>query len=441
MVLLKQQHEALCATMHVSSATLSGRTALRQGSAGGSNIWTGDKDSEVINRDKTVTANAEIMTEAEEKINDLSKTVTKCTQNIREYGQELVKFSEINLSDVVNFVTTVVDKAPVLQESMMLIIEARQKFVEMDHKALDVKQRQIELERQASIEAAESRQRQIELERQASIEEAENKQRQIELERQANIEAAESKLRQIELERQANIIAAENRLRTLDVDSKEFHFSELKNDSNKKRALEEETDTQRKELRLSVALPLAQPQSDKVGITVHSVMSNHPAIFDGIPHKDRKDLLIKAGSRCAQTFREAGHVELPKIREGQYDVAVYDKDCEETIISILKRVVGDYNSQYGTVTIEDMHGCITKHMTKAEKLKILHAAEEEACASIQMLPGKKLMKKRGNWQTFSEEDRPILIASIKEAMRQKHYPKDSKPLESFFSRRSNATQK
>ena len=47
-------------------------------------------------------------------------------------------------------------------------------------------------------------------------------------------------------------------------------------------------------------------------------------------------MLIKAGSRCAQLYREAGHVELPKISEGRYNVAVYEDDFEETIIAASK---------------------------------------------------------------------------------------------------------
>ncbi len=434
MVLLKQHHEVLRATMHVSSGT--GQAAPPAGPVpgpvGGASTRTEDTDSVGSCDDSITMANATALIASGDKINALSTSVVQCTQSIRECGQELVKINEVKMDEIINFVTTVVDKSPALQDSMKIITDARQRFVEIDQQALEIK-------REDGIVTTEIKQRHIELDRQASIVAAESKQREMELERQASIDAAESKQRQIELERQASIVAAENRQRMLEMDNKEFQFSELKKDSHKKRAQEEESETQRKQQRREAQA--SHPQAESVRITVRSVIGKHPTIFDGIPYKDRKDVLMKAGSRCAQSYREAGHFELPKVREGQYDVAVYEEEFEELIIAALQWAVEDYNNQYGEVTIEDMSNVITKRMTKAEKSKILRAAEGIACGTIQMKPGGKLLKKRGHWQTFDDEDRPMLIASIREVMRQRDDPQNSKPLESFFSTRASAVRK
>ena len=414
LVLLKEKAAELCATMHVSSANVAVQAAPPTDpmDLGGINkIVEGNDDN------CGIMTNAATMVMTEEKMSDLSTAAVQCTSNIRKCSQELVKFQEVNTGEMMNFVTTVVDKAPILQESMKILVEARQKILELDRNALDLKQRQIELEHQANIEATES------------------KKRQIELERQANIEAIESKTRHIELDCKACIVATENRQRILDMDKQEFEFSERKKDSHKKRTQEEEAETQRKEQRREVQ-PVPQPQTEPMRITVSSVMCKHPTIFDGIPHKDRKSVLIKAGSRCAQLYREAGHVELPKISEGQYNVAVYEDDFEETIIAALKSAAKAYNNQVGPVTIVDMSQSITEHLKKTEKLKVLRAAEEVAINVVLARPGRGLMKKQGTWQTFTEEDRPMLITSIQEVMHQKYDTKAVKPLENFFASRS-----
>ena len=460
--LLKEKAEALCATMHVSSASAAVQP-IQAAPQTDSMVQGGISEIAEGNDDNCGTMmNTAIMMATGEKIDGLSTAAVQCTHNIRECGQELVKFREINMGEIMSFVTTIVDKAPVFQESVIIFVDARQRFLEQDKYALDIKQRQIELERQANIEATESKQRQIELERQANIEATESKQRQIELERQANhaanVNATESRKSQIELERQANIeemeskqrqidldckaciASTENRQRMLQMDKMEFEFSEQKKDSHKKRTQEEEAETQRKEQRRE-AQPMAQPQAQPMRITVSSVMGKHPTIFDGIPHNDRKSVLIKAGSRCAQLYREAGHIELPKIIEGQYNVAVYEDDFEETIIAALKSAVKSYNNQVGSVTIVDVGQCITAHLKSGEKSKVLRAAEGVAINVVLAKPGRNLMKKQGTWQTFTEEDKPMLITSIQEVMRQKYNSKAVKPLENFFASRGSASKR
>ena len=420
--LLKEKAEALCATMHVSSASAAVQP-IQAAPQTDSMVQGGISEIAEGNDDNCGTMmNTAIMMATGEKIDGLSTAAVQCTHNIRECGQELVKFREINMGEIMSFVTTIVDKAPVFQESVIIFVDARQRFLEQDKCALDIKQRQIELERQANIEATES------------------KQRKIELERQANIEEMESKQRQIDLDCKACIASTENRQRMLQMDKMEFEFSEQKKDSHKKRTQEEEAETQRKEQRRE-AQPMAQPQAQPMRITVSSVMGKHPTIFDGIPHNDRKSVLIKAGSRCAQLYREAGHIELPKIIEGQYNVAVYEDDFEETIIAALKSAVKSYNNQVGSVTIVDVGQCITAHLKSGEKSKVLRAAEGVAINVVLAKPGRNLMKKQGTWQTFTEEDKPMLITSIQEVMRQKYNSKAVKPLENFFASRGSASKR
>ena len=442
--LLKEKAEALCATMHVSSASAAVQP-IQAAPQTDSMVQGGISEIAEGNDDNCGTMmNTAIMMATGEKIDGLSTVAVQCTHNIRECGQELVKFSEINMGEIMSFVTTIVDKAPVFQESVIIFVDARQRFLEQDKYALDIKQRQIELERQANIEATESKQRQIELERQANhaanVKATESRKSQIELERQANIEEMESKQRQIDLDCKACIASTENRQRMLQMDKMEFEFSEQKKDSHKKRTQEEEAETQRKEQRRE-AQPMAQPQAQPMRITVSSVMGKHPTIFDGIPHNDRKSVLIKAGSRCAQLYREAGHIELPKIIEGQYNVAVYEDDFEETIIAALKSAVKSYNNQVGSVTIVDVGQCITAHLKSGEKSKVLRAAEGVAINVVLAKPGRNLMKKQGTWQTFTEEDKPMLITSIQEVMRQKYNSKAVKPLENFFASRGSASKR
>ena len=420
--LLKEKAEALCATMHVSSASAAVQP-IQAAPQTDSMVQGGISEIAEGNDDNCGTMmNTAIMMATGEKIDGLSTVAVQCTHNIRECGQELVKFSEINMGEIMSFVTTIVDKAPVFQESVIIFVDARQRFLEQDKYALDIKQRQIELERQANVNATESRKSQIDLER------------------QANVEEIESKKRQIDLDCKACIASTENRQRMLQMDKMEFEFSEQKKDSHKKRTQEEEAETQRKEQRRE-AQPMAQPQAQPMRITVSSVMGKHPTIFDGIPHNDRKSVLIKAGSRCAQLYREAGHIELPKIIEGQYNVAVYEDDFEETIIAALKSAVKSYNNQVGSVTIVDVGQCITAHLKSGEKSKVLRAAEGVAINVVLAKPGRNLMKKQGTWQTFTEEDKPMLITSIQEVMRQKYNSKAVKPLENFFASRGSASKR
>ena len=424
--LLKEKAEALCATMHVSSASAAVQP-IQAAPQTDSMVQGGISEIAEGNDDNCGTMmNTAIMMATGEKIDGLSTVAVQCTHNIRECGQELVKFSEINMGEIMSFVTTIVDKAPVFQESVIIFVDARQRFLEQDKYALDIKQRQIELERQANHAA--------------NVKATESRKSQIELERQANIEEMESKQRQIDLDCKACIASTENRQRMLQMDKMEFEFSEQKKDSHKKRTQEEEAETQRKEQRRE-AQPMAQPQAQPMRITVSSVMGKHPTIFDGIPHNDRKSVLIKAGSRCAQLYREAGHIELPKIIEGQYNVAVYEDDFEETIIAALKSAVKSYNNQVGSVTIVDVGQCITAHLKSGEKSKVLRAAEGVAINVVLAKPGRNLMKKQGTWQTFTEEDKPMLITSIQEVMRQKYNSKAVKPLENFFASRGSASKR
>ena len=146
----------------------------------------------------------ELINESEHKINKLSTSIVQFKQHFREFTNEFTKLRASDLAEMMNFITTVVDKAPMLQESMKILVEKRQMTIELDQKALDLKQQHIELEHRASIEAMDIKERQIELGRQASI-----------------VEAA-------------------NRQRKLDMDYSEFRLSELKYDSCKKMKLEDE---------------------------------------------------------------------------------------------------------------------------------------------------------------------------------------------------------
>jgi hypothetical protein len=307
LILLNKLTAELLATMHVSSnepssSTAAGAQAVPPPSGPASGVMhAAGVDASVYSPHDVIIA---AMGDNRQLIQSLSSEALQCTQNFRDFGQEYLKFKE----SYMDYAETKTRMMEVDHQVSTTAAADKQLILEVDSQAVDLKQRQIEVDRQAKLN-------------------------QIELDRQARLD-------KIELDRQASIIAEENRMRELKVEREIFEFSELK----RKRALEEKEDYQNKEQQQGKREQNDNVNPSKTIITVRDVAEERPEFLAGISKSDCDAILMKAGGHCAKMYSEAKREILPKIRHGRFHVAAYNRKDEQYIIDALKWAVNEYKT-------------------------------------------------------------------------------------------------
>jgi hypothetical protein len=408
----------------------------------------------LINRRKELEArNLEI-----QSLNNLSSAAVGCTKNLKACGEECRQMGPF--MEVVNAVSTLVDKAPKVKEALDMMVDMKQKDGAV---SAENKQRMIGLEREEGSVLLKNKREMLELEQKDSDLKVLTKKRLLDLDREdfemrrqapkpsqpdqvgqapalprMGIQAPVPPLNQAPAPplnqapapplnqapapplNQAPVPPLNQAPAPPQVES-QVQPDRLPDQSSDESELwsSHEIESEEDEPDLNPHQP-AQPDPLKVNpdpiITVYSVIVEMK-MFVSVPKKEHRRLLAESEDLVAKTYRDAGHVELPIVREGRRKYAAYMEKDRRLIVLAVFDVVEAYLDTFGRFTMADMRNVIPKTVRKTNVPKILRAALALACTAILEKPGGRLMAKRGKVQTFDEGDEDILIHSINEAMK------------------------
>ena len=126
--------------------------------------------------------------------------------------------------------------------------------------------------------------------------------------------------------------------------------------------------------------------------------------------------MVSAGRRVAATFSADGGIER-QVSELQCHVLAYPASARDSIVETVQAVIDERAHLAGPLTLDAFKPLIPRHVKKSKELaKILAEAERLTAEEILKRPDGRLLAKKANIQTFANEDRGLIIASMQRAI-------------------------
>lgn len=334
LTLLKKLSNELLATMHVSKRASSsgGDTVQKAAVEEGDNIMA----SSMENKHQLATRLTTAMTQCKQNVDGCVESLVKYngeaakgpnvetlralnTEMVRsgealnELGQAYVTFKTDNgpgMEEVKEFMSFVIDKSPAFKEGMAIMMEAKERHIQVEEKIVKQMALRVEVTKLESVSTKENAERDIETE----------------------------KLKMFKMD-----MEIQRRQSLLKIEQDEFQFAQFK-----KRTLEEnEERAQKKKQKESV--PELRPSEEEDFITVRDTAQKYALdIFSGIPLADHADIVKEAGGYASRRYKTmTGKKMLGKTNRYGYQVCKYARGDEEFIITALKWAVAEYKKKRG----------------------------------------------------------------------------------------------